>query len=948
MTLEATSATDQPFPVPLAIAVPASTGLQVVEPDGHRSTLSADEGLRLLSGHPHLVCHAPYLLERLGHIAEGGRASSRGARAIVHFDAVELFAFVCPAQFAVPTPQGLARVLGVRVDDDAEALGLVVQDLLSRLGRARSDRKQTIDLARLLERSGWPWAPSVLRGLGVVDADARRHGSGLNVWDSLPEWTDEGPKPPGTQLAISESEALDALERFLGDDAERRQQQADYCAEATHVFAPRQSPHENSILLAEAGTGLGKTLAYLAPASLWAKRNGAPVWVSTFTKNLQRQLEQETARLYPDPQERQQRIVVRKGRENYACLLNMQEAFGALSANPRGILLAALIARWARHTRDGDMIGGDFPAWIVSLLSEPRLDEDRPATLFALGLTDRRGECIYSACPHYRKCFIERAIRAARKAEVVVANHALVLHQAAVDQALGAEFETNDTARSGQARRLVFDEGHHLFDAADGAFSGHFTGLETAELRRWIRGPELRGRRGRSLTERVSDLSSGDDGIAALLEEIVSAARTLPATGWLKRIQADITETSTEAFLALARRQVLARSESQSGQTLEADCHPLIAGMAEEATQAIADLGDLQRPLLALAAALLKKLDTDASELDSSERTRIEAVARSLRRRGDLLIGGWISMINRLLDDSSLSFVEWFSIEQVSGREIDVGFHSHWVDPTRPFAEVVLKPADGVLITSATLKDRPPEFPQDWQNAEMRTGVVHLPYTVRRASHDSPYDYASNARIIVVNDVNREDMDQVGAAYRELFLSARGGGLGLFTAISRLKAVHRRIIRPLLQAGLPLFAQHVDPIDTGTLVDMFRADAASCLLGTDAVRDGVDVPGASLRLIVLDRVPWGQPTILERARRKEFGGPAYQDMIVRLRLRQAFGRLIRGARDRGVFVVLDPRLATRFTTAFPPGVPIERVGLVDAIDMCAAFLALPDGLLAPT
>jgi ATP-dependent DNA helicase DinG len=205
-------------------------------------------------------------------------------------------------------------------------------------------------------------------------------------------------------------------------------------------------------------------------------------------------------------------------------------------------------------------------------------------------------------------------------------------------------------------------------------------------------------------------------------------------------------------------------------------------------------------------------------------------------------------------------------------------------------------------------------------------------------SQDSPYDYLAQSRVIVVNDVNRENMDHVAAAYRELFLAAGGGALGLFTAINRLKQVHRRLGEPLAKAGLPLYAQHIDPIDTGTLVDMFRAERDACLLGTDAVRDGVDVPGDSLRLIVLDRVPWGQPTILERARRKAFGGNAYQDMVVRLRLRQAFGRLIRRASDRGVFVILDSRLASRFSTAFPAAVKIERMGLADAIDQTSEFL----------
>ena len=116
--------------------------------------------------------------------------------------------------------------------------------------------------------------------------------------------------------------------------------------------------------------------------------------------------------------------------------------------------------------------------------------------------------------------------------------------------------------------------------------------------------------------------------------------------------------------------------------------------------------------------------------------------------------------------------------------------------------------------------------------------------------------------------------------------------------------------------GLPLYAQHVDGLDTGTLIDIFRAEEDACLLGTDAVRDGVDVPGRSLRLIVFDRVPWPRPDILHRARKACFGGAAYDDMLTRLRLKQAFGRLVRRADDTGVFVLLDPRLPSRSAAPF--------------------------------
>jgi ATP-dependent DNA helicase DinG len=396
----------------------------------------------------------------------------------------------------------------------------------------------------------------------------------------------------------------------------------------------------------------------------------------------------------------------------------------------------------------------------------------------------------------------------------VIANHALVLHQAAVDHALGVAATEEEEAAPGGIRRIVFDEGHHLFDAADGAFSGHLTAFETAELRRWLRGPESERRRGRGLADRIGDLVADNDEAEKLMHKVLRAALALPGPGWTRRVQAGTPEGAAEHFLALVRQQVLARAEQNSGHSLETDCAPAIDGLAAAAGELAAGLIDLKRPMAGLAAALARKLDAEADELSSSDRGRIEAVSRSLRRRGELMVGGWIDMLSRLIEEKSAPFIEWFAVEQSHGREADVGMHSHWIDPTEPLAQAVLKDADGIIITSATLKDRPPDIPDDWTNAEMRTGAVHLPYPVKRVSYDSPFDYPSISRIVVVNDVNREDMDQLAAAYRELFFASGGGALGLFTAISRLRAVHKRLARPLAQKGLALYAQHVDPMDT--------------------------------------------------------------------------------------------------------------------------------------
>ena len=251
----------------------------------------------------------------------------------------------------------------------------------------------------------------------------------------------------------------------------------------------------------------------------------------------------------------------------------------------------------------------------------------------------------------------------------------------------------------------------------------------------------------------------------------------------------------------------------------------------------------------------------------------------------------------------------------------------------------MLAHAHGALITSATLRDEG-DGEGDWQSAEVRTGALHLPEPPKRASFGSPFDYARQARVFIVKDVDRRDSDTLAAAYRELFLASGGGALGLFTSVRSLRAVESRIAAPLAEAGLTLYAQHVDRLDTGALVDLFRSEENSCLLGTDALRDGVDVPGRSLRLVVFDKVPWPKPTILHKARRARFG-KGYDDLLTRLRLKQAFGRLIRGAGDKGCFVILESRTPSRLLTALPAEAPVLRCGLAEAIREIRGFLGEP-------
>jgi Rad3-related DNA helicases len=311
----------------------------------------------------------------------------------------------------------------------------------------------------------------VIAALGLEAAGG--HGSGLDVWQKLPEWQDYAPPPPPGSEPVEPAEARRRLAELLGEGAEARPQQADYASAIASAFAPRLREGEPQFVLAEAGTGVGKTLGYIAPASLWAERNDGTVWISTYTRNLQHQIDGELDRLYPTRARKAEKTVIRKGRENYLCLLNYEEAARGLQTRPADATALGLVARWASATRDGDIAGGDFPGWLVDLIGRNR----------TLGLADRRGECIYSACDHYRRCFIERSIRRGTARQ-----HR---HRQSRPHHDPGGPRRGERGRAAAALRLR--RGPSSFDAADSAFAGHLTGLEAAELRRWLIGARAGG-----------------------------------------------------------------------------------------------------------------------------------------------------------------------------------------------------------------------------------------------------------------------------------------------------------------------------------------------------------------------------------------------------------------------------------------------------------------------
>jgi ATP-dependent DNA helicase DinG len=274
------------FPHPALVA--NHLGAWIRAADGLTQAVTRGVAVRAAADAPHLLLGAPVTASRLGYPELGG------------LDLLELFAFVYPARFTVPTAYGLAATLGLTAPADGAEEAAFLQTAAAHLLAVLVSpdwgaRHGAYAVAQSLARHGWNWAPEILRRLKVPARPER------SVFTSLEKWEEVAPRPRPAEVALGNG-AIDAtLDRLLGVGAERRDGQRAYAHAAGFAFRARQMANAPNVVLAEAGTGIGKTLGYLAPAALWAEQAQGTVWLSTYTKALQRQLDHESQRAYPDP-----------------------------------------------------------------------------------------------------------------------------------------------------------------------------------------------------------------------------------------------------------------------------------------------------------------------------------------------------------------------------------------------------------------------------------------------------------------------------------------------------------------------------------------------------------------------------------------------------------------------------------------------------------------------
>ncbi len=638
--------------------------------------------------------------------------------------------------------------------------------------------------------------------------------------------------------------------------------------------AVRRAMAEGGHWLIEAGTGVGKSLAYLLPAAMHALRNGERVVISTNTIALQEQLIRKdipalrrilvAAGEIAD--ESGLRASLLKGRQNYLCVRRWMSSYMANLGDPDFAQLATRMLLWLPETETGDR-------------SELSLDRTDFVTWQRFSAQDT--DCLAKQPVWVRegKCFLQRARKAGEAAHLIVVNHALLLADVAAGGSVLPAFD-----------HLIIDEAHNLEDQATRQFGGSVSRRLLTEALEGLHRPRQRDQREGGVVTLLKQFPEGGVTMAAAALEtaVAAAAKLLPAT--------------FEAFAAFVPRGVDDDRAVLDPAIRARPGWPAAAAAWAELDRALADINaraEAASQLLATGATN-EEPDAIAGEVDTARR-KVEDLRSLLhillQDGGD---GGSVTWLARERDGSA----------SVNTAPLDVG--------PRLWSELFEKRRT-VVATSATLAAN-----GSMEYAAKRIGL-ETPHTLQLGS---PFDYEASTLLAAITDVpepsDRAFNEAAAPVITRLVTAAEGRTLALFTSHASLQAV-AALIRPELEAaGINVFAQGVDG-DPRHLTDNLRANPRSVILGAQSFWEGVDIRGDALSQLIIARLPFAVPTDpVQRARGEQYANPFEEFSLPSaiLRFRQGFGRLIRDRQDRGVVAVLDRRLTEkRYGRAFVEALP---------------------------
>jgi len=646
---------------------------------------------------------------------------------------------------------------------------------------------------------------------------------------------------------------------------------------AEHVYGALT---DSTNLMVEAGTGTGKSLAYLIPALRFSKSTGKRVIVSTRTLNLQDQLLNKDAPLslaatdlpefneYRDPT-----VTVLKGRANYLCVRRFESAVSQSSIPRENGLLLAKCAVWMENTQTGDS-------------SEMNINRKDAISLWRELSSEGAGLCQFAS----KECYLARARQKANNASVILTNHALLMADLVSGGGVLPEYS-----------HLVIDEAHHLEDQATAAMGFQINQSSFRELVDRIRPQNANIRSANRLLQSVVTSAS----TRTLLEELFAE---------LNSISVRLSETSSHTLLlasnfATLKLEAAARDSERVWRISQDDRDETFTPLklAVQNTSLLLDES----------AGCVRKLNDliHAEQLASPARDVINELTILISDLVDLRIS-----IEEFADPPSESSVYWIDSSHArSGTSLNMAP----IGVDQILSQDLFSEKSSVVLTSATLSTG-----GDFDHFCTRLGFT--PDEEYRL--DSPFNYAVSTQTLLVDDISNpgtaRNPQEIIECIASTAIAAEGSTLALFTSNAAIKATYSALRARLQKHNILVLAQGISGTPHRLVRRMREEDRPVVLLGTSSLWEGIDIQGDRLQALIMTRLPFEVPTDPIFAARSETYGDSYAAFMeysiprAVIRFRQGFGRLIRSSTDRGVFVVLDSRILNRnYGKRFIAGLP---------------------------
>ena len=726
------------------------------------------------------------------------------------------------------------------------------------------------EIVRLSEPLAWDAAwvfHELLRNQssqGIQAKRVKKKVAGSQVWfdDSQypPLDIPENPTPLNVEEVASILEYGGPFSQYF-DSFEQRPEQVGMLRAVSNALS------YGNHLMVEAGTGVGKSFAYLVPAALFSLQNNTRVVVSTNTINLQDQLIQRDLPNLCQALNLDFRYSVLKGRSNYLCPRRLENLrhFGPRTVDEMRVLAKVMV--WQMTNQSGDRNELNLTGPVEREVWLRMSAEDDACT------TETCMKRTGGACPFHR------AKTASQSAHVLVVNHALLLSDIATGSKVLPEYS-----------HLIIDEGHHLESATTNALSFRLNQYDLERMMKEIGGSNA-GVLGHILTEMKAILRPSDFG---LLQKKISHA-----TDMAFRIE----QMNREFFNTLGEFARLQR-EGQPQSNYSWQARILSATRTLPGWDEIEMVWDTTGSSLQMLLSELEEIYSGVAEIYADGHDHLQDVMGDLSnvarrlKEAELNVSG---MINK--PDSGQ--VYWIEI-QPNGNKLALNAAPLSVGSL--VEKHIWHQKQSVILTSATLTTH-----GEFQYLRNTLGADEAD----EMQLGSPYDYESAALLYIANDIPEPNVNGYqNMLDRTIVSTARATGgrmLVLFTSYAALKKTSQAITGPLAREEIYVYEQG-DGASPNALLESFKATERAVLLGTKSFWEGVDVPGDQLSVVLITKLPFDVPTDPLIAARSEMYEDSFQQYYLPeaiLKFRQGFGRLIRTQSDRGIVAILDRRVLTK-------------------------------------